>query len=194
MEITNVIFSSTNIKDQGITLTATISGAGALKYKISVNSFDTGFTNITPPTTINRSIPANDFILGNNLVTLKVTNLDETIEELFTYNIIKEDRDTFTYQRRLEHDQSHSLNGLNLQRGEGIAIEGLGQGSVTVKIPTEGKARVQNITSSEVNSGIVVGNLEIPMLNLGVVGEYSLREAPIDNSVEDILSIGVSEA
>ena len=194
MQITEVDFSQTNIKDQGVNIRAKILGAGALKYKIIVNTYDSGFINITAPTNINRDIPAESFTLGPNLLTLNLSNPDESEEELFTYSIIKENRDTFSYQRRMEHDRSHTLSGTVLKHGEGIGLTNLGTGNVTVKIPTEGKGRIQNVSLVEENSGIVVGQLEIPKVLVGTVGDLKLKEAPIDNSVEDILSIEVTTA
>lgn len=162
------------------------------KYVIYVNSF-TAEGTFHPHERVTSSIPKSVFNLGDN--TLSITVIDE--EELgnptsFEYNIIKEDRDTFTFERRFQHDLSPTTTGdVQLKAGEGLTvIEGVG--TVSIQIPTEGKAKLKSITVEQDNEGEEVIEIIEDMTYLQEEGGGKIYEYPIDLSrFKDILDIRV---
>lgn len=73
--------------------------------------------------TLEDSAPTNQIItrtIPGDGGTLKVT-VDETI---FTYEIIKEDKDTLKAVRRFKYDKSHTRNGVTMIPGTGYTGEG----------------------------------------------------------------------
>ena len=109
----------------------------SVEYTIGANSF-TETSTITTPSIVSVDIPKSNFELGSNVI-----NIGAGGEE-YNYDIIKEDRDTFTLERRLQHDTSHTLTNTKLIHGEGIGLTNT-EGSVVIQIPTGGKAKVESV-------------------------------------------------
>ena len=158
--ISKIFFSSTNVWEgdtDNINLTFHIEDEDfeQIKYKfiingVSINEFS-GF--ITTPITINEVISKSYFTLPNNsfFIIVEDESLNQTV---FNYDIITENRDTFTLERRLEYDDSPVLSSAKVVSGEGITIDNIstGKGEVLIEFPTEGKAKLQSI--------IIDGNID----------------------------------
>lgn len=197
IEINNVAISPTNIwgGDGTLNIQASINYTSTVKYYVSVNEYESTITTTTPPATISLNIPFSEFNVGNNDLVLTVTNEAETETETFEYNIIKEDRDTFTMLRRLEHDPSHSMTSNTvLKHGQGIGLSGTGIGSIVINVPTDGKSRVQAITPEVDNTGTFEVSRIIQMSIVGNLGDGRLFEKEIDLKSDEfskIIGLGV---
>lgn len=115
-------------------------------YEITVNDFKKDGVVATPGRIV-VDIPGSVFQDGENLIKFSAHIQGEDKTTNFAYKIIKENRDTFDFERRLEHDLSHELGGsAKVMPGIGIVAVNKQPGSALVDIPTEGKSKVFTVT------------------------------------------------
>ncbi|SNS21543.1 hypothetical protein SAMN05446037_100661 [Anaerovirgula multivorans] len=189
-------FSRTNIWDtdaSNVVLTCEVTSDGGIgiNYALIVNGVDitSGDTQSTPAD-LSLQISTENLTLTDNTVLLTVTDANG-LTNTFSYSIIKEDRDTFTFQRRFQHDLSPTTTGdVILDHGEGFTFEGEGAGEVSLQVPTEGKAKIQSIeveASEDKEEEIEIAE---DMIFKYAVGEGRVHEYQLDlNRFKDILSI-----
>ena len=189
-EIKDVTFSKTNVWDADADLIINFTSSVEGSYSVSVNGTILEGDNLAEEN-ISVSIPISTFNLGDNTVTIAISNVGETVTDTFTYNIIKENRDTFSLQRRLQHDLSPVLTGnATLKIGEGIAVsEGVGE--VVLTLPTLGKARVSGVLVEQENVGEQAFVLTESMTFVQDEGEGKMYEKELNLNFKDILSITV---
>ena len=125
-------------------------------YSVYINSTLLDSGNILTPINKTVSIDGSNLDLGNNNLEL-IINEGKDDESIFTYTVIKEDRDTFTLTDRFQYDKSYQfIDNVSLNTGNGITLSSdLTEGEVIIQVPTEGKYKVTNIspvTSNETDS------------------------------------------
>lgn len=117
-------------------------------YVIELNGqiMQTGITSAESRTSV--SIPKLAFTLGPSNIKITVTEIANPLDIYSsTYIVTKEDRDTFVYNRKFQHDKSPQLiDDVYIKTEEGISIKNNnGSGYVALEIPTIGKASISNI-------------------------------------------------
>lgn len=87
----------------------------------------------------------NIFKLGSNIIKLIVSNSYYNLNH--EYEIVKENRDTFTFKRNFNFEEDKYAKSPNLQikKDEGISLTSIGSGTLDISIPTDGKSKISNI-------------------------------------------------
>jgi hypothetical protein len=100
----------------------------------------------TTPFDFSFAIDKESLAIGSNIIRITVEN-NAGEQFVFEPDIIKEDRDTFTYKRRGLNDSSLPREGaVVFQVDKGYVLDGTGTGRLTLDIPTEGKSNINKIT------------------------------------------------
>jgi hypothetical protein len=131
-----------------------------------------GYTELkTTPFNIDLNLDTNKFNVGSNNLIIETLDENDNIFELLNTTITKEDRDTFTMNHNLNYDGSPILTGDTvIDNYKGLTLSNTGKGSAVIEIPTEGKARLQDVlgisdiveseSKTEVNDMVDQGSLD----------------------------------
>lgn len=160
-ELSNIKISKTNIwhndlNNIHISLDVDDEDGNGIQYKVLINDVEViPLTNLQPsPAKLNMQVPTTHFGLGVNLLELIVVD-EQNGETRFKYNITKEDRDTFIFDRKFNFKEDYITDeNIEVIYGEGIALKESGTGEVLINIPTEGKSTINKIVADGGDTGV----------------------------------------
>ncbi|GEM_PF-4798519 len=197
-DIENINISKTNIwytDKNNINLSCFISHPNNedIKYKILVNNTKAVELDnfISTPTDINIDIPIDLFTKEENLLELVVFD-EGGGETSFKYNVIKENRDTFTFKRIFDFKEDYITDeNIEVIYGRGLTLKEIGRGEVNIEIPTEGKSKISNIIIGGGEDKEEELIIEREMTYLNDLGEGKVYESRLLTEYSDITNIDI---
>lgn len=166
--ISNQRFSQTEIFDElsgNVEFKFDIEKEGNFNLKVTMNTWEDERIGVAEGS-FTFQVPKADMNKGINTVDVLVDDVS-----VWSYDLIWEDRDTFTLARRLEHSLQPTAGG----RGKFVAGEGytlnrnegeLGtiSGNILQAIPTKGKSKISQVAVDSITEDEVMPeDIELPM-------------------------------
>ena len=140
--------------------------------EITLNEFTHTETVQLTPKEFTVNLPISELNMGNNTLSLQVNDTDfPHSPETWSYEIVKEDRNTFSLARRFEHSTQWGLTGaVKFNSGEGYTLNrNIGQlgnitGEALIEIPTTGKSKIDELLiASATEDQVVPEDIELNM-------------------------------
>ena len=127
-----------------------------------------------------------------NLLKISLYTTGGELNGTFVYEIIKENRDTFTFKRVFDFKEDYITDeNIEVIYGEGLALKEIGTGEVNIEIPTEGKSKISNIVIEGGEDKEEELTIEREMTYLNDLGEGKVYESRLLTEYSDITNIDI---